>query len=289
MSLPKTLPKRSMSNFKIIFYSLISYIGLLAPFTVQSNEIENDSNKSLITVSVGLNKAQADNLASIREESILLTKNKSLGVLALQNVTREQRLAINEKANQESTNKESGKDVATKIKKESRSSNYHHSFSIYNAFSYLLDDYDGDGYYQTFSVVFDADLLSYSAYDSADVYAELYLSKNGGPWIYYYTTDNFIIYGDSEDDEYEVITTLHQGFDSDNYDVLIDLYEVGYDDIVATYSSDDNNALYALPLESSELDIEYVVEVYDHHGGSMSVFLLLMISVIRFFSANFRL
>ena len=61
------------------------------------------------------------------------------------------------------------------------------------------------------------------------MYAELYLSKNGGPWIHYYTTDNFVIDGDTTDDEHEVITTLRTGYISDEYDVLIDLYEVGFE------------------------------------------------------------
>ena len=64
-------------------------------------------------------------------------------------------------------------------------------------------------------------------------------------------------------------------------DVLIDLYEVGFEGLVASYSSDDNNALYALPIESAEYDLEYVVEVYDNHAGSMSALLLLMVLGVR--------
>jgi len=278
-----SLAKTSTNNIKAYFYLLVSGIALIAPLTVQSNEQGNESTTPLITVSVGLNKAQIEQQSSAREASVLLTKNESLGLLAQSNITREQNLAAKAEASKNQTVKEDNNEGVTKIIKASKTSSYHHSFSIYNAFSYLLDDYDSDGYYQTFSVVFDADLHSYSALDSAEVYAELYLSKNGGPWIYYYTTDNFNIYGDSEDDEYEVITTLHQGYDSDSYDVLIDLYEVGYQELVATYSSDDNNALYALPLESSDYDIEYVVEVYEGHAGSMSLYLLLSLFGIRLF------
>ena len=156
------------------------------------------------------------------------------------------------------------------------SNNWYRSFNIYDGFSQLIEDYDEDGFYQTFSVTFDADVIDTYHIDQADVYAEMYLSKNGGDWVYYYTTDIFTIYGESENDQYEVYTTLNQGYSSDNYDVLIDLYEVGYSDIVASYSSDNTNALYALPLESSDYDPDYV-EYHSEshgHGGSNTLFTL---------------
>lgn len=165
---------------------------------------------------------------------------------------------------------------------------YSHEFTIYDAQSYLYDDFDEDGYYQTFGIVFDADVISNIANEYADVYAELYLSINGGPWTHYFSTDVFTIVGENIDDQYEVVTTLYEGYYSDNYDVLIDLYEVGYPGLVATYSSDDNDALYALPLESDEHDIYYDDYHYDdhhhHHSGStgiISLTILLMTMLIR--------
>jgi hypothetical protein len=156
---------------------------------------------------------------------------------------------------------------------------YAPQFTIYNAFTTLQDDFDG--YYRTFSLVFDADLYSYDGYDSsAAVYARLYLSKNGGPWINYYSTDDFIIHSDSDQDEYEVITSLASGYNADNYDLLIDLYQVGYDGIVATYSSNDNQALYALPLESGDYDDLYVDTVYVQHGGSISSWLVIILFLL---------
>jgi len=161
------------------------------------------------------------------------------------------------------------------------------SFVIYEGYSQLIEDFDGDGYYQTFSVTFDADLVSYNAHDEAVVYAELYLSENGGPWEHYYSTDSFVIHGESADDEFEVYSTLAQGFTTNHYDVLIDLYEEGYPNIVASYSSDDSNSLYALPLESSDYDVVYV-EYYEEviiHGGGTSILVLIIsiISLMRFF------
>ncbi|OUR61039.1 hypothetical protein A9Q74_10960 [Colwellia sp. 39_35_sub15_T18] len=159
---------------------------------------------------------------------------------------------------------------------------YYADFTIYNAASFLLNDYDGDGFYQTFSVTFDADI--YSDNQFGEVYALLYISKNGGPWSHYFTTDSFIIEGDTDLDEYEVITTFLSGYASDHYDVLIDLYQVGYSDVVATYSSDDSNALYALPLESADYDEPYVEVVTVSEGGSMSMLILFLLGtlLIRF-------
>jgi len=146
----------------------------------------------------------------------------------------------------------------------------YYSFSIYTAYSQLIADIDEDGYFQSFSVSFDADILSPMAHEQAFVYADLYLSQNGGPWLLYFSTDGFTITGEDSDDEFEVVTQLDSGYVPEHYDVLIDLYEVGYGEVVATYSSNDSNALYALPLESSDYDIEYIAvedEYYHAHGG----------------------
>lgn len=152
---------------------------------------------------------------------------------------------------------------------------FHHSFSIYTAYSELISDIDEDGYYQSFSVTFDADLLSSMPNEQALVYADLYLSQNGGPWVLYFSTDDFLITGEDTEDEFEVVTQLDSGYVPDNYDVLIDLYEVGYSDVVATFSSNDSNELYALPLESSDYDPEYIEVVYHEvHSGNMSWLLL---------------
>ncbi len=161
-----------------------------------------------------------------------------------------------------------------------RSRSYAPEFTIYDAFATLQDDYDGDGYYQTVTVVFDADIYSYDGNDLGEVYARLYLSENGGPWFHYYTTNNFLIHGDSEQDAYEVISNFSQGYYPGHYDILIDLYQVGYAGIVATYSSADNQALYALPLESSDYDPLYVDSVSIHHGGSLSALALMLLVLL---------
>lgn len=159
-------------------------------------------------------------------------------------------------------------------------------FDIYDASSRLFEDFDYDGFYQTFSVSFDADVYGQYLGERALVFANLYLSRDNGPWELYFTTDTFTIIDDISDDEYEVLTTLDSGYISAHYDVLIELYAVGYSDAVATISSDDDDSLYALPLESANRDEYLVIESYPPEvivsGGGVSISgLLLLLCVIR--------
>ncbi|MGL4577479.1 MAG: choice-of-anchor H family protein [Shewanella xiamenensis] len=159
----------------------------------------------------------------------------------------------------------------------------YHSFAIYDASSRLFEDFDYDGFYRTFSVTFDVDVFGSYLNERADLFAELYLSRNGGPWVHYYTTDVFTIYGDSTQDDYEVLTTLYTGYQTDHYDVLIDVYEVGYSGIVASISADNTDGLYALPLESRDRDSSGEVIIVDE-GGAVSLFALLglgLLAVLR--------
>ncbi|WP_345858387.1 choice-of-anchor H family protein [Shewanella algae] len=157
---------------------------------------------------------------------------------------------------------------------------YYHEFSFYEAASYLYDDYDSDGFYRSFAVRFDADVYGNDPAESVPVYAELYLSRNGGDWEHYYSTEVFYIQGDSTQDDFEVLTTLESGYPSDHYDVLIDLYEPGYTDIVATISSYESNSLYALPLESREWDRDDGATVIVDAGGSLSVVALVSLVLL---------
>lgn len=159
----------------------------------------------------------------------------------------------------------------------------YHSFAIYDASSRLFEDFDYDGFYRTFSVTFDVDVFGAYLNERADLFAELYLSRNGGPWVHYYTTGVFTIYGDLTQDDYEVLTTLYTGYQTDHYDVLIDVYEVGYSGIVASISADDTDGLYALPLESRDRDSSGEVIIVEE-GGAVSFFALLglgLLAVLR--------
>lgn len=127
-------------------------------------------------------------------------------------------------------------------------------FDFYDASRTLRLDRDADGYHSEFRIGFDADVT----FGDALVYARLYLRRVGDvDWTLYRTTDDFWLYGQSGSDNYFVDTSLDDGFPTGEYDVLIDLYEVGYTGIVATIGPMDDGALRDLPLEESGLDAAF--------------------------------
>ena len=160
--------------------------------------------------------------------------------------------------------------------------------SIYDASTELISDLNDNGFYHRFSVIVDADTI----YDTAYVYARLYLSFEGGPWNYYASSDNYPIYGDSDLDSFVIETELAEGFPSGYYDVRIELYDADSDTWLFSYGPYDNASLSALPLEDSYSDDQYPVNIYPvesqvvitSHAGAASIWLLFLpviISVLR--------
>lgn len=143
-------------------------------------------------------------------------------------------------------------------------------FYFYDATSRLRSDRDQDGYHSEFQIRFDAD----SRVGDALVYARLYLRRVGEvDWELYHTTDDFWIYGQTDDDEYYVTTILDDGFATSEYDILIDLYEVGFDGIVATIDANDDADLFDLPLEEVGLDVP--IDIPGYGIGAVSTTLLI--------------
>lgn len=275
------------NGFKKIYKATLIFLLLSASQITWANTIETAANPdNAKTHSVGQIKQTITN-SERTSANILETATITARTQKYQGMQREQ---VNL-----SRQKQTSKTINTPPKLLSRVQNQtntnvdvYYSFSIYSAYSELITDIDEDGYYQTFSVSFDADIISSQPADQALVYADLYLSKNGEPWELYFSTDDFLITGENTDDEFEVITRIESGYIPDNYDVLIDLYEVGFSDIVATYSADNTNELYALPLESSDYDPEYVeeieiIEIHTEQGGSTNKWFvaLLLLLLIR--------
>ncbi len=121
-------------------------------------------------------------------------------------------------------------------------------FSIYDASVGLIHDDDGDGFYHQFSVTFDADI----SFGSALVFARMYISYEGGPWNYYYTTKTFEIITDSNFDAHTVETIFTSGYAPGRYDIRIELFEAGWTGSVASYGPIDDLDLNYLPLEDEE-------------------------------------
>lgn len=146
-------------------------------------------------------------------------------------------------------------------------------FWIYDAYALLNFDDDGDGFHHNFSVIFDADV----DFGEAFVYADLYLSFEGGPWNHYFSTDVFSIEGSTSLDEYEVETLLNSGYPTGYYDVLIELIDADTGELVAVTDSEEFATIAALPLEDADRDFVTVTTVSVGHGGGATGYLLLFL------------
>ena len=162
-------------------------------------------------------------------------------------------------------------------------------FTLYDATTDLISDFDHDGFYHRFSVEIDADTI----YDTAYVYARLYLSYEGGPWNLYATSDDYHIYGDSTADSFTVETELADGFPPGYYDVRIELYDADHDSWLLGYGPYDDSSLNALPLEDAHHDdgydssyhpVETEVIISGHGHGAMDWWLIalpLLLAAVR--------
>jgi len=140
-------------------------------------------------------------------------------------------------------------------------------FFFSSAYATMDFDADGDGYYSEFTVNFDAD----TNYNHATVYAQLYLSFEGGPWELYYSTNNFQLDDWSSYDDYSVSTILTSGFPPGSYDILVDLYDEYDNTLVATISAYDTYDLAEYYLE----DISY-----EDSSATSSIFSIFDASIV---------
>ncbi len=151
-------------------------------------------------------------------------------------------------------------------------------FEIYAADVRLLADLDGDGFHHAIRVSFDVDVNV----DSATVYAKLYLSREGGPWTQYFTTDLFGIHIDDAGDVYEVETELLEGYDPGYYAVLVEIYSLDHADLVASEVLDYHYLGKDVALEDLYWDEPYE-EVYGEDSvsaGSVDLALLIALFLI---------
>ncbi len=156
----------------------------------------------------------------------------------------------------------------------------HDDYTIYDADTRLITDDDLDGFYHHFSLSIDADTL----FDHAAVYARVYLSYEGAPWVHYATSDRYPIYADSSSDRFTIETELTDGFATGYYDIRIELFDAASDEWLLSYGPYEDDSLAALPLEDARGDepvvivqpvvvatgAEVVIEARGAHTGSMS-------------------
>jgi len=159
-------------------------------------------------------------------------------------------------------------------------------FWFYMADVVLFNDHDQDGYFNGIDLLFDADTY----YDSADVYAVVYLSLEGGPWNEYAQTDDFTISGATGDDQYNIVTELVSGYPSGSYDLLIELYDAWDNSFVAWIGPDESPELAFLQLEDEGRDTPEVPEVVvvREGGGSLNGSTLLLLSMVALYTVRTR-
>lgn len=155
------------------------------------------------------------------------------------------------------------------------------NFWFYTADVLLFNDHDNDGFFNGIDLLFDADTY----YLSADVYAVVYLSLEGGPWNEYAATDDFTLYGASADDEYVIVTELVSGYPSGSYDLLIELFDAYDGSFLASFGPADTSELAFLPLEDADRDtpvevIPEVIVVHEHGGGAAGWLWLALLAVV---------
>lgn len=151
-------------------------------------------------------------------------------------------------------------------------------FWIYDVDLQLFSDFDRDGFYYGIDLLFDAD----TNYISAEVYAVIYLSYEGGPWNEYAETENFNIYGASSDDEYVVVSELVSGYPTGDYDILIELFDTFDNSFVASIGPEDTSSLSFVPLEDIGRDSpnETTIVVSSGGGGALGLWSLLGLALL---------
>lgn len=143
-------------------------------------------------------------------------------------------------------------------------------FWIYDASVELYSDLDRDGFYYGIDLTFDADTV----YSEADVYAVIYLSYDYGPWNEYASTDDFQIFGASSTDTYSIDTELLSGYQTGDYDMLIELFDNYDGSFVASFGPEDSSELSYLPLEDAGRDTPpgtTAIIVNEGGGGSLGL------------------
>lgn len=153
-----------------------------------------------------------------------------------------------------------------------------HLIWVYDAWLVLREDRDHDQYYQSFEVTFDVD----TSLEHADVYARLYLG-DGNVYREFHTTSVFHIDALDVEDEFVVTTDLLEGFQSYDYDILIEVYDASDDRLEDSYDHTDDADLSLIPLESREYEYSggtgssAPVSISHEHGGSAGLTLMVLL------------
>ncbi|MBF7074948.1 choice-of-anchor H family protein [Glaciecola sp. MH2013] len=148
-------------------------------------------------------------------------------------------------------------------------------FWIYDSYITLDADIDYDGYYSAFTLEFDVDTI----YNQAAIYAEVY-STTTDVFSLFYTTDIYRINSDSTNDSIVIENTLLSGFPSNDYELMVVVYDADTDEVVAVSDGTDDADLAFISLESENYEyVEPVDVVVVERGGSTGVWLLVSLTL----------
>jgi hypothetical protein len=164
------------------------------------------------------------------------------------------------------------------LSRESARSDEQPDFWIYDSFVSLVEDIDYDGYYSSFKLEFDVDTV----YQSAPIYAVIYTTTSG-VFKPFYTTDIFNINGDNTRDAIIIENDLVTGFPSNDYELMIVIYDAATNEIVAVSDGTDDADLAFLSLESANFEYTEPVEiVVVEHGGAIGVLLIIGLGLLAY-------
>jgi len=142
-------------------------------------------------------------------------------------------------------------------------------FWIYDSYVTLTADIDYDGYFSSFTLEFDVDTI----YQSAPIYAVIYTSTSE-EFTPFYTTNIYNIYGDNTQDAIIIENDLVTGFPSNEYELMVVIYDADTDEVLAVSDGTDDADLAYLSLESENYEyVETVEVVVVEHGGALGVWL----------------
>ncbi len=130
---------------------------------------------------------------------------------------------------------------------------------VYDIHTQLSQDYDQDGYYQSLTLDIDFD----SIYQSHAVYADFYLVSLAGEKTFLYSSNAFVLYGDSHNDRQRFQFQLIDTYYADLYSMEVRLYDADTHALQAHEDGVSHSSLRDLPLESQTLDQYHSVAIHD--------------------------